>query len=403
MGRAVAHLFAGVVVGPLAFAWAVATTLATAVLSFTYVGLPLFLVVTWVSRRVARFERLRAGWVLGVAVPNPYEPVAGHPWRRGRALTRDPATWRDLAWLGLSFPVGGLTGVVGLVVAVVDLGAVLAPVWLWAVPNPHLHPAAHWLFNTVPGRFAFSALGLAAAPLALRLVPALSRLQASVAARLLGPDPRRQVVELRATRLRVVDAQAAELRRIERDLHDGAQARIVAAGMTLALADRRLRAAGLADDPARADVLNARRQLDDALVELRRLVRGIYPPILADRGLAAAVAALAADAPFPVTARADDLGDLPPAVEAAAYFVVAEALANAVKHAGAAACEVEAARTADGGLAVTVRDDGRGGADPAGSGLDGLRRRVEALDGRMDVTSPPGGPTTVTAEFPCAS
>jgi signal transduction histidine kinase len=238
------------------------------------------------------------------------------------------------------------------------------------------------------------------------LVAAVSRVQASVAARLLEAGPRarlrQQVSALRATRLRVVDAQAAELQRIERDLHDGAQARIVAAGMTLALADRKLRASGLAEDPARADVVSARRQLDEALAELRRLVRGIYPPILTDRGLVAALTALAGDAPLAVVVDASELGELPAAVESAAYFVVAEALANAVKHADADECVITLRRS-DGVLALVVRDDGCGGADFSGSGLDGLRRRVEALDGTMEVTSPPGGPTTVLAEFPCAS
>jgi signal transduction histidine kinase len=162
------------------------------------------------------------------------------------------------------------------------------------------------------------------------------------------------------TRRRVVDAQAAELRRIERDLHDG------------------------------------------ALAELRRLVRGIHPPILTDRGLVAALAALAGDAPLPVQVLAGDLGTVPLAVESAAYFVTAEALANVVKHAEASTCTVTLSRTSD-VLTVEVRDDGRGGADPSGSGVDGLRRRVEALDGVMSVTSPAGGPTIVHAELPCAS
>ncbi|MEU4806970.1 sensor domain-containing protein [Actinosynnema sp. NPDC023587] len=405
--RGLAHLLAGLVIGPASFLWALATTLATALLSFTYLGPPMFLSVTWVSRRIARLERRRAGWVLGRVIGDPYEPVTGrNPWTRGRAVIREPATWRDLAWLLLSFPVGLATGLVGVVGGVVELGTIVAPVWLWAVPNPHLYPVADWLFNTVGGRFVLTALGLAALRPVSWLVGRMSRLQASIAARLLEAGPRarlrQQVSTLRATRLRVVDAQAAELQRIERDLHDGAQARIVAAGMTLALADRKMRAAGLAEDTARADLLTARRQLDEALAELRRLVRGIYPPILTDRGLAAALTALAGDAPFSVVVDADELGDLPAAVESAAYFVVAEALANTVKHAEADECVIELRRS-DELLALVVRDDGRGGADPSGSGLDGLRRRVEALDGTMGVTSPPGGPTTVLAEFPCAS
>ncbi|GAB3005974.1 sensor histidine kinase [Saccharothrix stipae] len=405
--RGLAHLLAGLLIGPASFLWAVLTTLATGVLSFTFLGPPVFLAVTWVSRRIARLERWRAGWALGRVVDDPYEPVTGtNPWTRGRVVLREPATWRDLAWLLLSFPVCVATGVVGVVAAVVEAGVVLAPLWLWSVPNPRLYPVADWLFNTVGGRFTLSFAGLAVLWPVLWLVGAVSRVQASIGAWLLEAGPRarlrRQVSTLRETRLRVVDAQAAELQRIERDLHDGAQARIVAAGMTLALADRKLRSAGLAEDPARADVLTARRQLDDALAELRRLVRGIYPPILTDRGLAAALTALAGDAPLGVVVEAGELGELPPAVESAAYFVVAEALANAVKHAAADECSISLRRSG-GVLAVAVRDDGRGGADPSGSGLDGLRRRVEALDGTMEITSPPGGPTTVLAELPCAS
>jgi signal transduction histidine kinase len=197
----------------------------------------------------------------------------------------------------------------------------------------------------------------------------------------------------------VVDAQAAELRRIERDLHDGAQARIVAAGMTLALAERKL---GSSQQRARDEVRTARRQLDDALAELRRLVRGIHPPILTDRGLVAALAALAGDAPLPVEIDSGELGVLSPSVESAAYFVAAEALANVVKHAEATRCAVTISRATD-VLVVEVSDDGRGGADPSGSGVDGLRRRLEALDGSLSIVSPVGGPTVIHAELPCGS
>jgi signal transduction histidine kinase len=196
----------------------------------------------------------------------------------------------------------------------------------------------------------------------------------------------------------VVDAQAAELRRIERDLHDGAQARMVAAGMTLALAARKLRANG----DAGADVDLARRQLDDALTELRSLVRGIHPPILTDRGLYAALAALAGDSPVRVELRGDPDRRYPAAVESAAYFVVAEGLTNAAKHATATAVVVDLGGPVD-AVTVSVTDNGRGGADPAGAGIDGLRRRVEALDGTLTLTSPPGGPTVLRAELPCAS
>jgi signal transduction histidine kinase len=207
-----------------------------------------------------------------------------------------------------------------------------------------------------------------------------------------------RIEELTSTRAGAVDAQDAELRRIERDLHDGAQARLVALGMSLGLAEQRLEA-----DPeeARQLLVEAKHGAREALEELRDLARGIHPPVLADRGLGAAVAALAARSPIEV--RVSVVGERPPAaVESAAYFVTAEALANAIKHAAAHHVEVRIARRGD-KLSVEVRDDGPGGADPSGSGLTGLRRRVEALDGRLIVDSPAGGPTVIRAELPCAS
>jgi signal transduction histidine kinase len=204
---------------------------------------------------------------------------------------------------------------------------------------------------------------------------------------------------LEATRSGAVDAQDAELRRIERDLHDGAQARLVALGMSLGLAEQKL-----ASDPEGAQqlVAEARVGVGEALQELRDLARGIHPPVLADRGLGAALAALADRSALPVTVSVHLEERLPPAVESAAYFVVAEAIANAAKHSGASRIAVEVSRRGD-VLEVGIEDDGAGGADPAGGGLTGLRRRVEALDGTLAVTSPRGGPTTVRAELPCGS
>jgi signal transduction histidine kinase len=210
---------------------------------------------------------------------------------------------------------------------------------------------------------------------------------------------RRRVGVLETTRAGAVDEQEANLRRIERDLHDGAQARLVALGMNLGLAEQKL-----ASDPQAAQqlVAEARAGLVEALGELRDLARGIHPPVLTDRGLAAALASLADRSAVPVTVDVE-LAERPPAaVETAAYFVAAEALANATKHAGPARVTMTIRRYGD-VLDVRVADDGRGGADPGGNGLTGLRRRVEALDGRLEVTSPRGGPTTIHAELPCGS
>jgi signal transduction histidine kinase len=204
---------------------------------------------------------------------------------------------------------------------------------------------------------------------------------------------------LTATRAGAVDVAETELRRIERDLHDGAQARLVALGMSLGLAEQKLAA-----DPegARALLAEARLGAGEALRELRDLARGIHPPVLSDRGLEAALAALVARSPLPVGV-AVDLGARPPAsVETAAYFVAAEALANAIKHAGASRIDVRIGQDAT-ALTVEVADDGAGGADPSGNGLAGIRRRVEALDGTLAVESPAGGPTIVRAVMPCGS
>ncbi|MEJ3750185.1 sensor domain-containing protein [Actinomycetes bacterium KLBMP 9797] len=401
--RALAYLATGIPAGAAGFAWTLTATLAVGLLAVTQLGGPAFLGAAWVTRRLATVERWRAGWVLGQPIAAPYVPTTADTiGRRVAAVAGQPATWRDVAWLVVLFPVGLAGGIAGIVIAVVDLSAIVAPAWAWAVPNPHAPFPMKPLMTTTPGRFGLTMIGLAVLPLAVWLLRTLARAQTAAARALLAPGLHAHLVEetarLARTRARVVDAQAAELRRIERDLHDGAQARIVAAGMTMALAARKLRTGGT----AAPDVELARRQLDEALAELRRLVRGIHPPILTDRGLYAALAALAADSPLAVELRGDPAARYPPAVESAAYFVVAEGLANAGKHALAATCVIELARTAT-SVVVALTDDGRGGADPAGAGLDGLRRRVEALDGVLTITSPPGGPTVLRAEFPCAS
>jgi signal transduction histidine kinase len=206
-----------------------------------------------------------------------------------------------------------------------------------------------------------------------------------------------RIETLETSRAGAVDAQETELRRIERDLHDGAQARLVALGMSLGMAEQKL-----SDDPERAGQLLAEARIgaEHALRELRDLARGIHPPVLADRGLAAALASLASSTPLPVDLSVEVEPRPAPAVESAAYFVAAEALANATKHARAHRVEISIVRVDD-AIELEVRDDGQGGADPEGSGLRGLRRRVEALDGRLSVTSPRGGPTTIRAELPC--
>jgi signal transduction histidine kinase len=228
-------------------------------------------------------------------------------------------------------------------------------------------------------------------------------LAVEVAGALLSSPGRTEMAErietLETSRAGAVNLQDSELRRIERDLHDGAQARLVALGMSLGMAEQKL-----ADDPSRAGELlaEARVGAEHALRELRDLARGIHPPVLADRGLGAALESLANASPMNVTVSVGTARRPEPAVETAAYFVAAEALANAAKHARATRVEILVTRAGD-TLAVRVDDNGIGGANPNGTGILGMRRRVEALDGTLTVTSPPGGPTTIRAEMPCAS
>jgi signal transduction histidine kinase len=207
-----------------------------------------------------------------------------------------------------------------------------------------------------------------------------------------------RVRQLTDSRSDTVDLQAAELRRIERDLHDGAQSRLVAMGMTLSAAERLLER-----DPAAARTLltEARDSSAQALHELRDLVRGIHPPVLADRGLVDAIRARALEAPLPVQVRAPCTGRLASPVESAAYFAVSELLTNVVKHAGAGRVTVTVEHTR-GTLRITVEDDGRGGADAReGGGLAGIRRRLAAFDGTLDAESPAGGPSRMHIVIPC--
>jgi signal transduction histidine kinase len=228
--------------------------------------------------------------------------------------------------------------------------------------------------------------------------PALGlALAAAVHAAVVYGRRQHRVERLEATRAGAVDVQEVELRRIERDLHDGAQARLVALGMSLGMAEQKLQT-----DPEAVGALlaEARQGATEALEELRDLARGIHPPILTDRGLEAAVSALVARSPVPVTVDVDVLVRPSPAVETAAYFTVSEALANAIKHGNVTRVEVTI-RIAHDVLVTEISDDGKGGADPDGRGLRGLRQRVEALDGALRVSSPEGGPTTIRAVIPC--
>ncbi|QSI46668.1 sensor histidine kinase [Thermobispora bispora] len=387
-------LFSLAVLGEL-----VAVVMLVAVLLSFFAGLVfLFPPAVRLARAAARVNRrLVRAWA-GVAIAEPYRPPPTPPAERagepgpGRCgpvmqgtalrltwLLNDPATWRDLLFL-LVVPWTG-----GLLVA--------APVLLAAV-------GAVQLVSGAPLGLAWLVLAAAVAP---RYAPWALRAYGYLAHALLGPTEKaelaRQVRRLSAVRTEVVDAQAAELRRIERDLHDGAQARLVAVGMMIGTAERLL---DTDRNAARAMLAKAREASADALHELRRIVRGIHPPVLAERGLGDAVRALALDCPLPTHVTIDLSARVAAPLESAAYFAISELLGNAARHAGATRAWVDIGH--DGTtLRITVTDDGRGGADPArGTGLRGIERRIGAFDGVLTLSSPAGGPTTAVIELPQA-
>jgi signal transduction histidine kinase len=368
----------------------------------TLLGLPILLATAYVNRWFADAERWRAGFLLRERIGRRYRDAAGGGfWRRVRVVATDPQTWKDYAWLILLCVVGFAFGVVALTLWATALFMVSVPVWWWIPPEGVvLDVNETWTVDSWPRALLVGAGGLVAAGLTAWICAALARGQAVVARALLSPGLEQRVEELERTRSGAIVAQQDELERIERDLHDGAQARLVALAMDLGLAREKLER-----DPQGAAVLveSAHEEAKTALAELRELVRGVHPVVLTDRGLDAALSALAARSSVPVSLDVHPGGRLARELEAAAYFVVAESLANVGKHASAEHAWVRVARRGE-RLEIEVRDDGRGGAKVAGAGgLAGLARRVEALDGSFAVESPPGGGTIVRAEIPCAS
>ena len=344
--------------------------------------------------RVTR--RLVADWC-GIRIAEPSLPSraagGGSYLQRLRSLLGDPAAPRELLWVVIN-------ACGGWVVAVLPAGLIAVGLtgFLRALTHRLDEPwfVGHSPLVLIAASSGLIALGLAAAPWMLAAYGMLARSMLAPAG---SAELVQRVRHLAETRSEAIDTGAAEMRRIERDLHDGAQARLVAMGMTLDAAGQLIDSNPAA---ARALLLEARDTSAKALAELRDLVRGIHPPVLADRGLGDAVHALALDSPVRTRLASDLPGRLPAPVESAAYFAVCELLANVSKHAGATQTWIDI-RYTDGMLRVGVSDNGRGGADPQrGTGLRGIERRVAAFDGVLAVHSPPAGPTAVTMEIPCA-
>ena len=353
------------------------------IVSWLVVG-PLILLC---MRSLARLTRRLSGRWCAVPIAEPYLPP---PWadggkrgprRRYAWLLTDQATWRDLLWVTVDGCVGWLLALLPAALLVLGVVAVIAP------------------YASLQVRV----LAIAGGAFGLWAAPWLMRGYGSFARSMLAPTRQAELAlrvrHLDQTRTEALDTGAAEIRRIERDLHDGAQARLVAMGMTLDAAGQII---DTNPEAARALLAEARDSSVKALAELRALVRGVHPPVLADRGLADAIAALTLDTPLRVHL-ASDLDGRPPApVESAAYFAVSELLANVSKHAEARETWIDIRHT-DQMLRIGVTDNGHGGADPAcGTGLRGIERRLAAFDGILAISSPPGGPTAVTMEIPCA-
>ena len=363
-------------------------------------------------RRLANVTRRLSGEWCAVPIPEPYrvhpesDPGAG-AWRRfarnGGQMVTESATWRDLLWMTVDPTVGFVLAIIPAGLILNGLFGVFMPIY-WS-PIVHAGGNNWYAFIHVTGTLsallcvplgaAFIALGLWLAPMCLHCY---GRCAHSMLAPTKQAALEQQVTRLSESRAEVVDTGAAEIRRIERDLHDGAQARLVAMGMTLSAAEQVL---DQNPDAARALLLEARDASAKALTELRDLVRGIHPPVLADRGIGEAVRALAMDSPLKIRLTSQLPGRPPAPVESAAYFAVSELLANVSKHADAHQVWIDM-RYKHGLLRIDVGDDGRGGADPGrGTGLRGIERRLSAFDGILALSSPPGGPTVATMELPC--
>jgi signal transduction histidine kinase len=344
-------------------------------------------------------QRHRCWSLLGVEIPRVPASNGSLPARLTASL-RSSATWRQLCYHLVAAPIMALWGLVSLGMWAAGLG--FAAIFAYS----SLFPPLSRIQSTPPKLKVI--LTLAGVLLLVVAAPAAalggSWLDRRAATALLGPsrslELERRVESLSESRAGVVDAADAERRRIERDLHDGAQQRLVSLAMNLGMARENL---SDLPEPARQVIADAHEEAKAALTELRNLVRGLHPAVLDDRGLDAALSGIAARAPLPVRLSVAVAERASPTIEAVAYFVVSECLANIARHSAAKHAEIDVRRSGD-TLRLVITDDGIGGADPArGSGLASLAHRTRSVDGRMQIESPAGGPTVIRVELPCAS
>ncbi|WP_327240368.1 sensor domain-containing protein [Streptomyces sp. NBC_01318] len=389
------------------------TLFVLAVLSIAFIPLGLGLFTTPqvldAVRRHANQRRLLAATWSDIRIPVPYRPFpkdlrGGFTGQveRTTLMLKDPATWRDIQWLLVDMTAGYCVSVLASALLLYPVEGFVLAAGLWRVFTDDRYWYAFVPVDSQATALAAAALGVVFFLTGLKVGNPLLRLHFVIARSLLAPtheqEMARRIDRLTETRHEAVDTAASELRRIERDLHDGAQARLVAMGMNLGTIE-----ALIEKDPAQAKKLlaTARESSAEALTELRDLVRGIHPPVLAERGLGDAVKALALRMPIAAEVEVELAGRAEAPVESAAYFAVSETLTNAAKHSGADRLWVDI-HHADSMLRICVTDNGRGGATIGpDSGLSGIERRLGTFDGIMAVSSPAGGPTMVTMEIPC--
>jgi signal transduction histidine kinase len=404
------HIVLGAFVGICTFTLIVVLLALSVSLLITF---PLALPFAWclfvAARGIGHVERSRYASLLGVELTDPVPPLRETSrWRRLVERVKSRPRWREVAYGLVRLPLGLLT-MLPTAAAWCGSAALLAlPLYVSHLPGG---TAKFGLFEVSQGLASAGAALVGAVGLVLVapwVTRAMAALDVAVARRLLSLRPQeavdQRVAQLETSRVAAVDSAEAERRRIERDLHDGAQQRLVSLAMDLGHARERLESDPEGGGQAAAGlVAEAHEEAKAALKEIRDLVRGIHPVILEDRGLDAALSAVVARSPVPVRLDIDVAERPPPAVESTAYFVVAEALTNVARHAEATSAVVTIVRAGD-RLVIEVRDDGRGGADvESGTGLQGLRDRVQAHQGSMHVVSPEGGPTTLLVELPCGS
>jgi signal transduction histidine kinase len=405
--RELCHVALGLVTGTIYFTLTVALVATTTGL---LIALPLALPVAWVMFAVGHLlgslERSRTASLLDLDLADPVDPLRTRGWlRRLKERALSWPRWKEMIHHVVSLPLALLSFALVFGIWCGSVALIGLPAYVQALPE---ESAKFWLFDVSQGAAAVVAalvgmVGVAVvAPWTTRAIGIVHRRWAGL---MLGPRRDALLVEtvsrLETSRSAAVDSAEAERRRIERDLHDGAQQRLVA--LAASLGEARMKLEGGDTDAGQALVAGAHQEAKAALKEIRDLVRGIHPVILEDRGLDAALSAVVARAPVPVSLTVEVPERLPATIESTAYFVVNEALTNVARHSSATRAHVAVVRAAD-RLIVEIRDDGVGGADASrGTGLQGLRDRVSAVGGTMHVISPDGGPTTISVEVPCAS